>query len=152
MKLYSISHSDLSICPNNDSIHCEENFGYESCGQLEHAMFVNHGCKDIQERKFNYFQCANRNDKKDTLFSTPPIPRKKSREKFHFNTDLLFDETTIYCGGQFNFSYEDFHEISHRHANQFCELVNGIKIFLVEVWNNLLLDFSFKQTGKMNEL
>ena len=99
----------------------------------------------------SYFECANRNDKKEVLFSTPPIPKNKKTKVYFFNTDLLFDETTIYCG-KFNFSYEDFYEVSVQHSHEFCDLLNGEKIPLDDLFWSLLLDFSFKQTGKMNGL
>ena len=113
---------------------------------------MNYGCKIFDASEYNYFQCANRIDQKDNLFSNPPVPKETTiATAYYYNTDLMYDETTIYCG-KFNFTYEDFYDTSFYHGRELCELVNGERISIQRLFYDLQMDFSFRYTQKMNAL
>ena len=93
------SFSDLSFC--SKPINCEENLFYENCGQVENARYLNHGCKVIDAYTYEFFDCANRNDKRQIMFENPPFPTKAAYYYYKgilFNKVLSFDENHIYCG------------------------------------------------------
>ena len=143
------------LCDKANGINCEENEAHEDCGQLENAKFQNYGCKSVYSSKFDYFDCTNRMDKKELMFEKPPIPQKgtkaEKREAYNFNTLLSFDKTHIYCG-KYNFSFTDFYQVEKEHGMEQCDLANGDKITLQTLWIELMTDFSFEMTHKMNEL
>ena len=76
---------------------------------------------------------------------------KKTRSSKNYNTKLLFDDDYIYCG-KYNFTYDDFYQIQQDHGMEDCDLVDGRKVPIGELWFNLLRDFSFNMTKKMNDL
>ena len=90
-------------------------------------------------------------DKKEVLFESPPISVKKRSNSINYNTKLLFDENSIYCG-KYNFTYEDFNQVSQDHGLEYCDIADGRKVTIGELWHDLLIDFSFNMTEKMNEL
>ena len=139
------------LCAKPNGFNCEENYGDEDCEQLNNTNFKNYGCKFIYGYETDYFQCANRMDKKDMLFGRPPISVKKIRKAIFYNTELLFDEFYIYCG-KFNFTYEDFYQVRLEHGNEYCDLADGKRDTIQNIWSELILDFSFNMTKKMNEL
>lgn len=143
------SFSDLLHCSNPD-FNCSENYLYKDCRQLGNSKFQNYGCTDIESFK-EYFQCANRMDKRDTLFQRSPMSKGKTAEGTFYNTALSFDDFNIYCG-QRNFSFEEFYEVRKQFGQDDCELANGKRIQIQELWSNLLIDFSFKKAQKMNDL
>ena len=118
------------------------------CGQLANTNFNNHGCRFVGST--DYFECSNRNDKKKVLFESPPISVKKSRHPTNYNTELLFDDDYIFCG-KYNFTYEDFYQVRQDHGMEDCDLANGKRIKIDNLWQDLLKDFSFNMTNKMNE-
>ena len=85
------------------------------------------------------------------MFENPPISVKKTRSSINYNTELLFDEDNIYCG-KYNFTYEDFYQVRQDHAMEDCDLADGRKVPIGDLWSDLLKDFSFKMTKKMNDL
>ena len=99
----------------------------------------------------DYFECSNRNDKKKVLFENPPISVKKTRTSTNYNTELLFDDDYIYCG-TYNFTYDDFYQIKQDHGMEDCDLADGRKEPIGELWSHLIKDFSFNMTKKMNDL
>ena len=99
----------------------------------------------------NYFICSNRNDKKKVLFESPPISVKKTRRPTNYNTELLFDNDYIYCG-KYNFTYDNFFQIKQDHGTEDCDLADGGKVPIGKLWSDLILDFSFNMTKKMNDL
>ena len=141
------------LCSKPNGINCTENYDHEDCGQLTNSKFKNYGCKyiDIGVYATEYFQCSNRMDKKDVLFESPPISVKKTRNSINYNTELLFDENSIYCG-KYNFTYEDFNQVRQDHGMEDCDLADGRKVPIGELWFKLLTGFSFKMAKKMNEL
>ena len=147
-----LSCSDESKKPN-----CTENWGFESCGQMKDAKYKNYGCKYLNAELNGYFECANRMDKSGVLFDYPPVQRtregqaKYQREGFNFNQILTFDEKNIYCGER-NISYEKLSEVAHLHRFEMCQLKNGLHFSILDIWRQLLTDFSFKMSSKMDEL
>ena len=99
----------------------------------------------------NYFICSNRNDKKKVLFKSPPFSVKETRSAPNYNTVLLFDDDYIYCG-KYNFTYDDFYQIKQDHGMEDCDLADGRKEPIGELWSHLIKDFSFNMTKKMNDL
>ena len=138
------------LCPKPNGINCTENYDREDCGQLDNTNFKNYGCKLSNGYETDYFQCSNRNDKKEVLFEAPSVSVKKSTT-INYNTELVFDEDYIYCG-KYNFTYEDFNQVRQDHGMEDCDLVDGTKEAIGDLWFYLLKDFSFNMTKKMNEL
>ena len=89
-------------------------------------------------------------DKREILFESPPNFVKKTRNLTNYNTELLFDDDYIYCG-KYNFTYEDFYQVRQDHGMEDCDLANGKRIKIDNLWQDLLKDFSFNMTNKMNE-
>lgn len=145
------SLSDLWLCTKPNGINCEENFQYEECEQLIDNDFKNYGCKYFEGVETEYFQCSNRMDKKEVLFDRPPIPVKEVRKARNYNTALLFDDFYIYCG-KYNFTYEDFYQVSRDHGVENCDLADGDMETIEVLWEDLIRDFSFKMTEKMNDV
>ena len=90
-------------------------------------------------------------DKNDILFERPPISLQKKRNSINYNTALLFDDAYIYCGTN-NFTYEDFYQVRQEHEYEDCELADDKMVTIGELWSDLIRDFSFNMTEKMNEL
>ena len=89
-------------------------------------------------------------DKKD-LFQRPPISLQKKKKSINYNTILLFDDAYIYCGKQ-NFTYEKFYQVRREHGFEYCELAEEKMVTIEHLWLDLIVDFSFNMTEKMNEL
>ena len=134
---------------------CTANWGFESCGQMKDAKYKTYGCKYLNAELLGWFECANRMDKSGVLFDYPPVQRNKegqeSREGLNLNQVLIFDEENIYCGGR-NISYEDLSEVVHLHKYEECRLKNNMHLSLWYIWGQLLTDFSFNMSSKMDEL
>ena len=139
------------MCSKPNGINCAENFKFDDCEQLENTKFKNYGCKHIVAYESDTFECINRSDKRDVLFESPPISIKKTRKTRNYNTELLHDDFYIYCG-EFNFTYEDFYQVSQLHGQEECEIADGTRYDIVELWQDLLTNFSFNMTKKINEL
>ena len=139
------------LCSKPNGINCTENYYHEDCEQLENANFNSYGCKLVDDDESDYFACSNRMDKKEVLFESPPISVKKTRNSINYNTELLFDDYYIYCG-KYNFTYEDFNQVRQDHGMEDCDLADGRKVPIGDLWYDLLIDFSFNMTEKMNEL
>ena len=149
---FNFSSSDLSLCAKPNGINCTENYTHEDCEQLRNTNFKNYGCKyNIDVYETDYFECSNRNDKKEVLFESSPISVKKSRKGMNYNTELLFDDDYIYCG-KHNFTFKDFYQVRKDHGMEDCDLADGRKVPIGDLWSDLLKDFSFKMTKKMNDL
>ena len=76
---------------------------------------------------------------------------KKTRSSINYNTELLFNDDYIYCG-IYNFTYDDFKKIQHDHGNEDCNLADGHRVHIGALFTDLLRDFSFNMTKKMNYL
>ena len=139
------------LCAKPNGINCTENYDYEDCEQLNHTNFKNYGCKSIFGYESEYFECSNRMDKKDILFEGPPISLQKKRDSINYNTVLFFDDSYIYCGKQ-KFTYENFSQVRQKHGLEYCELADEEMVTIGVLWSDLILDFSFNMTEKMNEL
>ena len=87
------------------------------------------------------------------MFEKPPILVKhpSTWKLVDYNTDLVFDESFIYCGN-FNFTYEDFYQIRMENGMEDCVLANGQRTPIEHLWSELIGDFSFKMTRKMDEV
>ena len=101
--------------------------------------------------ELEYFGCTNRMDKKEILFERPPISLQKARQSINYNTELLHDDVYIYCG-QFNFTYEEFYQARQENGMKYCYLGDGKVITIADLWYDLITDFSFNMTKKMNEV
>ena len=101
--------------------------------------------------EYDFFECTNRMDKKELMFEKPPISKKGTRSGKNYNTLLSFDKTHIYCG-KYNFSFTDFYQVEMEHGTEDCDLANGQKMNIQHLWIELMTDFSFEMTQKMNEL
>ena len=139
------------LCAKPNGINCTENYGHEDCEQLHHTNFKNYGCKSISGYETEFFQCSNRMDKKDILFEGPPISLQKKRDSINYNTVLFFDDSYIYCGKN-NFTYENFYQVRQEHEFEYCELADEKMVAIGALWSDLMIDFSFNMTEKMNRL
>ena len=123
---------------------------------MKNAKYKNYGCKYLNAELLGWFECANRLDKSDVLFEYPPVQRtgrgqEESREDINMNKILIFDEEYIYCGER-NISYEEFYNVSHLYMNETCHLKNDMQLTLMDIWRQLLTDFSFNMSSKIDEL
>ena len=139
------------LCSKPNGLNCKENYSYEYCEQPNDTKVRNYDCKYTLGYKSDYFDCTNRMDKRKIMFDKPPISVKKGVESTNYNTALIHDENSIYCG-KFNFTYEDFFQIRLDHGMEYCTLADGKRVTFEELWSNLLTDFSFNMTKKMDEL
>ena len=76
---------------------------------------------------------------------------KETRSAPNYNTVLLFDDDYIYCG-KYNFTYDDFYQLKEDHGTEDCDLADGSRVPIGELWYHLIKDFSFKMTKKMDDL
>ena len=61
-------------CSESSDISCNDQFMFESCGQVSKANYKNYGCKfqtQFSIGSLNYFDCLNRMDRADTMFQRP---------------------------------------------------------------------------------
>ena len=122
------------------------------CEQLTDSNFKNYGCERPSIYDNSFFECSNRMDKKKVLFESPPISVKKAtKNSINFNTELSFDDDYIYCG-KYNFTYEDFNQVRQDHGMEDCDLADEGQVPIGDLWSDLLIDFSFNMTKKMNDL
>ena len=93
-------------------------------------------------------------DKSDTMFDHdhPPVPNnnKANLNVWNYNTILDFDAYGIYCG-KLNFTYKDFYEVMLTNASDECLLANGETLILYEIWDDLLINYSFNMSYKLDE-
>ena len=130
---------------------CSQNFDQEDCGQIPGALYKNYGCKSIKSATFDYFNCANRNDKDETLlFGVPPVPTKKAWQAINYNKLLNFDENQIYCGTR-NVSYENFEDLYYKYGEENCQLKNNDSVKMSQLNIDLTTDFSFLQSPKLDK-
>ena len=85
------------------------------------------------------------------MFENPPVSLKKTRSSINYNTELLFNDDYIYCG-TYNFTYDNFSQIQQDHGNEDCNLADGHRVQIGALFTDLLRDFSFNMTKKMNDL
>ena len=149
--LYS-SASDLSNCGQpSPELKCNENIDYKFCEQLESAKYHNYQCQGIFFGTKEFFGCLNRSDKKDVLFSQIPVPKKRTNEGQNFNLLLNFDEERIFCG-TFNVTYEKMYEMYIVNEDEYCSFLSGDVVQFYQMYYNLLLDYSFQMSNKIDEL
>ena len=129
-----------------------ENWDSKDCEQLEHAKFKDYGCTFGTNYAHDYFECSNRIDQKENLFSRPPV-LKNYGEASNLNELLNFDNTTIYCGPEhLNITYEDLFDVNAENGDKFCQLKDGSEIRIQDVLIYVWFDFSFMMTDKINDL
>ena len=144
--------SDLSFCSTPNIINCVENWDSKDCKHPEDAKFKNYGCTFGTNYKHDYFDCSNRMDQKEHLFSRPPV-LKNYGEASNLNEILNFDNTTIYCGpGYLNITYEDLYDINAENGDEFCQLTDGSDVSIRDVFIYIWLDFSFMMTEVIQDL
>jgi len=129
---------------------CEQNWGYEDCGQVENAKYQNYGCKLKDSETFEYFSCGNRMGKVNILFNKPPVPTKKAFQGINYNQLLDYNSTHIFCGER-RISYEDFSDL-YRNSKDICQLKLNKSVTLSYLETNLLTDFSFEFSDTLDEL
>ena len=144
--------SDLTFCSKPNVINCAENWDTKDCKQLKDAKFENYGCTYGTNYAHDYFDCSNRIDQKEHLFSRPPV-LKNYGEASNINELLNFDNTTIYCGpGHLNITYEDLFDVNAENGDKFCQLTDGSEISIRDVFIYIWLDFSFMMTEVIQDL
>ena len=144
-KSYCCDNSDLDQCSReNQTLNCNLQFDHEDCGQLENAKFKNYGCKHVHSDEYGFFECANRKDKEHVLFANPPVPLRTKKLAINYNLVLDYNDTSIKCGGNLSFSYEDFNEVRQNNSNHKCHLLDGTAVSLQVLWFDLLQDYSFQ--------
>ena len=150
MKFFS--KSDLLQCakPNNE-LNCEENYAYSTCDNLKDAKYKNNQCLNDYGQISEFFECLNRVDKRDIMFNFdhPPVFQSIVQETLNLNTLLDFDETGINCG-EFKVPYEDFYTRMIQNGSEDCFFLNGGKLKLYQVWDELIQDFSFNMSNKFD--
>lgn len=146
------SASDLYNCGQpSTELKCKENRDYQFCEQLETVMHHNYQCQGIFFGTEDYFGCLNRSDKRDVLFSQIPVPKNKTNKGLNINLLLNFDEQRIYCG-TFNSTYEKMFETNILNGDEFCTLLSGQLVPFYQLYYNILLDYSFNMSNKIEEL
>ena len=78
-----------------------------------------------------------------------PISKRIRRKGTNYNQVLNFDEDEIFCGDR-NISYPDLINIYKINATE-CRLKTGKSIQLSELVPDLLSDYSFKYSNKIEE-
>ena len=156
--------SDLAFCQSEEAINCTRNWGYQSCGTLNGAKFQNYGCKDVLNENV-YFGCANRKDKvengdNDGLFQKQlNLNTTVKIQAVNYNELLNFEDRnhTIFCGNEednftelnSSFTIGEFKKLKEDDPYKECTLKNGNKVHLYQLWNDLLMDFSFALSSQM---
>ena len=147
--------NNLRCSDESKKLNCSENWGYESCGQMKDAKYTNYGCKYLTAELSDLFECANRMDKSDILFDYPPVTRtergQERTEDINMNNILIFDDENIYCGER-NISYEELSYVVYLHRDEICQTKNDMQLTLQDIWRQLLTDFSFNMSSKIDEL
>ena len=146
------SQSDISECSKTNSpVRCDENIFYQDCGNIKDSLYENYGCTATESEIFDYFDCANRMDKVNILFTKPPVIAKKTYQATNYNQVLLYDDTSIYCGTH-NFTYEYFHDARYEFEEEPCNLLNGRNVSISTLWLDLKMDFSFEMSPILDKL
>ena len=149
--------SDLALCQSEEAIDCTRNWGYKSCGTLSGAKFQNYGCKDVLNENV-YFGCTNRKDKVENgLFQKALALGTTDRIRgVNYNEELHFDNYYIFCGNVghnysqlSNFTIKDFKTLKDKNPSRNCSLKNGKKVYLHQLWSDLIMDYSFQLSNKM---
>ena len=134
------------------TVKCNENFRYKDCGQLKDSKFKNFGCQYVDSETVDYFECSNRMDKSAQLFTKPPVATQGTiKLGTNYNEVLNFSEKGIHCG-HLDIPWEKFREYQKSHGSENCLLNNGKNVTIAKLWLNLLRDYSFKMSPKMDEL
>ena len=146
------SQSDISECSKTNSpVRCDENIFYQDCGNIKDSLYENYGCTATESEIYDYFDCANRMDKVNILFTKPPVIAKKTYQATNYNQVLLYDDTSIYCGTH-NFTYEYFHDARYEFEEEPCNLLNGRNVSISTLWLDLKMDFSFEMSPILDKL
>ena len=149
-KTFFSSESDLLTCADpQKTVNCTENWGYKDCGQIKDSKFQNYGCQHVSSQTSDHFECNNRKDKEEIIFKNPPVPKEKSSQARNFNEVLNFTDEGFICG-QREISWADFRQ--HQYSNENCLLKNGENMTITQLWGNLMTDYSFKMSPKLNDL
>ena len=86
----------------------------------------------------------------NVLFTQPPLSTKKSRKSKNYNVLLNFDNSTIYCG-LLNFTYAAFEHVYSQNSTELCILDEGKRVSIENLFLDLLNDYSFNMSSKMDE-
>ena len=152
------SGSDVEYCSTpNDNFECTDDWNMKGqCEQVPGAKYQNYNCEFIYGEQINFFTCLNRMDKKNVLFKTPPVPEKKKEKSFNYNELLPYDNKTIFCmntnGSALNITYEALGETSKVQGDLVCQLQNDNSVILEQLWEDLLVDFTFEMSHKIGEI
>ena len=139
--------SDLAQCTKE--INCEEETdgAFQSCGQVPGATYQNSGCKNPESSTLAYFDCMNRMDKIETLFTRPIAFAKKKREVTNYNVLLEYDDEFVYCGSR-NISFAQLSYVTAKSPNEPCQLKSGNSLPLERLYE-LLTHFSFEKSTEL---
>ena len=117
---------------------------------MPNAAFENYACTDKTSETFHYFDCPNRMEKARILFQDPPVPTKGNGGATNYNQFLDFDENFIFCGKR-NISYSKFHDVKDEFPGELCALNDGGTVYLIDLWADLLWDYSFKMSERFDD-
>ena len=149
-KTFFFSQSDLLTCADpQKTVNCTENWDMKDCGQLKDSKFQNYGCQSENSQTLDYFECSNRKDKEEIIFKNPPVPKEKTWQAVNFNEVLNFTDQGFICG-QREISWANFGQ--NWNSNENCLLKNGENMTITQLWGNLIQDYSFKMSPKLNDL
>ena len=139
--------SDLAQCTKE--INCEEQSdgAFQSCGQVPGATYQNSGCKHPESSTVPYFDCMNRMDKIETLFTRPIVFAKKKREVTNYNVLLEYDDEFVYCGSR-NMSFAQLSYVTAESPNEPCQLKSGNSIPIEKLYE-LFTHFSFEKSPEL---
>ena len=148
---FSMIPKERLFCSTEDPVRCQ-GLDLESCGQVPGATYTNVGCfTTVQE--VSAFQCANRMDLADSMFTKPITDTSKyvlGGKAINFNTELNFNETHLICSDSLVITWENL--IQYGSSGELCELNNGDNLPIMTLIGNLLLDYSFKVTHEIEKV
>ena len=145
--------SDLKICSKyQETMKCEDNESFETCGEIPGAKYQNFGCKLQGSEGEGSFQCTNRQDKEHVLFTKPPVPLKQTNRGRNYNLILQYDENYVYCN-ESGILYSEIWDLALSESGRKteCKLLNEETLTLRLLFIDLALDFTFEMNDKFQE-
>ena len=148
--------SDLEHCASSSlGVKCSDNF-YEyilkDCDQVPGATYQNYGCQWITSESQEYFECSNRMDKIDVLFTIPPGATRLKPEAINYNRELIhYDQHQVSCGFR-NISYKELEKLENENSKEECLLNSGKLVYVTRLFEDLLFDYSFELSSTFDEL
>ena len=146
------SESDLEICSDikSERLNCDIEPDHQKCGYLPNAKYQNYGCMHFDSEERPYFECSNRMDKANVLFTRPPVPVKKTLHANNYNQILNYDQDRIFCGHK-DILYEDLKDEGIFNGGELCSLKDNKSVNFQNLWIDLRVDFSFEMSSNISE-